>query len=269
MPTAGTWGRSQEYLQGQWRDRDDAGTTAGGRYGHLADARLVEGRYAASYRAGVEEPCRLVSHRARARLHRCLRFLHSLETHGQSLAGWKGREALLPDRVRRAVLRRCRGSCGTMTGTRLAGSTRHGTPTRVGQTSSAACSLKHGIGPADCLDESGRHYPGRRELGVLGQSSPAGLCQVMIGVERPDEAGAERPEQARCSPDVAARAFEILRTKYLSVLTMDPSSSASGRRPIDPLPSWPSTRTSLGWTTVSYPADAEPGDAGLRGRPGT
>ncbi|MCU0917037.1 MAG: hypothetical protein MUC88_21110, partial [Planctomycetes bacterium] len=57
-------------------------------------------------------------------------------------------------------------------------------------------------------------------LGILDQAVRAGLCQVMIGVERPEEQSLRALHKHGNDPDTTARAFEILRTKYPSVLTI-------------------------------------------------
>ncbi len=66
---------------------------------------------------------------------------------------------------------------------------------------------------ADCLirDES---------LGILEKAVRTGLCQVMIGVERPDVSGQQALNKHANGPDVTARAFEILQTRYPSVFTI-------------------------------------------------
>ncbi len=66
---------------------------------------------------------------------------------------------------------------------------------------------------ADCLVRD-------EELGILEKAVRAGLCQVMIGVERQDETGLKGLNKHSNGPDVTARAFEILRTKYPSVFTI-------------------------------------------------
>jgi len=58
------------------------------------------------------------------------------------------------------------------------------------------------------------------ELGVLEKAVRAGLCQVMIGVERTDEANLKGLNKHSNGPEVTARAFEILRLKYPSVFTI-------------------------------------------------
>ncbi len=58
------------------------------------------------------------------------------------------------------------------------------------------------------------------KLGVLEKAVRAGLNQVMIGVERQDETGLKELNKHSNGPDVTARAFEILRTKYPSVFTI-------------------------------------------------
>ncbi len=58
------------------------------------------------------------------------------------------------------------------------------------------------------------------KLGVLEKAVRAGLSQVMIGVERQDETGLKELNKHSNSPDITARAFEILRTKYPSVFTI-------------------------------------------------
>jgi anaerobic magnesium-protoporphyrin IX monomethyl ester cyclase len=57
-------------------------------------------------------------------------------------------------------------------------------------------------------------------LGILEKAVRAGLRQVMIGVERLDEPSLKGLNKHANGPDVTARAFEILRTKYPSVLTI-------------------------------------------------
>jgi radical SAM superfamily enzyme YgiQ (UPF0313 family) len=58
------------------------------------------------------------------------------------------------------------------------------------------------------------------ELGILEKAVRAGLCQVMIGVERPDRTGLESLNKHANGPDVTAGAFEIFRKKYPSVFTI-------------------------------------------------
>jgi anaerobic magnesium-protoporphyrin IX monomethyl ester cyclase len=58
------------------------------------------------------------------------------------------------------------------------------------------------------------------ELGILEKAVRAGLCQVMIGVERPDEPGLEELNKHSNGPDITARAFEIFRKKYPGVFTI-------------------------------------------------
>jgi anaerobic magnesium-protoporphyrin IX monomethyl ester cyclase len=79
-------------------------------------------------------------------------------------------------------------------------------------------------------------------LGVLEKAVRAGLCQVMIGVERPEEEGLQALGKHANGPDTTARAFEILRTKYPDVLTI--GSVIFGlwdetRKSIDHLARWP------------------------------
>ena len=57
-------------------------------------------------------------------------------------------------------------------------------------------------------------------LGILEKAVRAGLCQVMIGVERQDASSLKQLNKHSNGPDMTARAFEILRTKYPSVLTI-------------------------------------------------
>lgn len=58
------------------------------------------------------------------------------------------------------------------------------------------------------------------ELGILEKAVRAGLCQVMIGVERPDEPGLKELNKHSNGPDITARAFEIFRKKYPGVFTI-------------------------------------------------
>lgn len=58
------------------------------------------------------------------------------------------------------------------------------------------------------------------ELGILEKAVRAGLCQVMIGVERMDDRGLKDLNKHSNGPDVTAKAFEILRKKYPSVFTI-------------------------------------------------
>ena len=58
------------------------------------------------------------------------------------------------------------------------------------------------------------------ELGILERAVRSGLCQVMIGVERPDEKGLVTLNKHSNGPDITARAFEIFRKKYPSVFTI-------------------------------------------------
>jgi len=57
-------------------------------------------------------------------------------------------------------------------------------------------------------------------LGILEKAVRAGLCQVMIGVERPDERELQGLNKHANGPDITARAFEIFRRKYPSVFTI-------------------------------------------------
>ena len=58
------------------------------------------------------------------------------------------------------------------------------------------------------------------DLGILEKAVRSGLCQVMIGVERPDEPGLQELNKHSNGPDITARAFEIFRTKYPGVFTI-------------------------------------------------
>jgi len=58
------------------------------------------------------------------------------------------------------------------------------------------------------------------ELGILEKAVRAGLCQVMIGVERMDKASLEGLNKHSNGPDVTTRAFEIFRNKYPKVFTI-------------------------------------------------
>jgi radical SAM superfamily enzyme YgiQ (UPF0313 family) len=58
------------------------------------------------------------------------------------------------------------------------------------------------------------------KLGILEKAVRAGLCQVMIGVERQDEPSLRQLNKHSNGPDITAKAFEILRTKYPSVFTI-------------------------------------------------
>ncbi len=58
------------------------------------------------------------------------------------------------------------------------------------------------------------------ELGILEKAVRAGLCQVMIGVERPDEAGLKELKKHSNGPEITAKAFEIFRKKYPTVFTI-------------------------------------------------
>ena len=58
------------------------------------------------------------------------------------------------------------------------------------------------------------------ELGVLEKAVRAGLCQVMIGVERADETGLKELKKHTNGPDITAKAFEIFRKKYPTVFTI-------------------------------------------------
>jgi len=58
------------------------------------------------------------------------------------------------------------------------------------------------------------------ELGILEKAVRAGLCQVMIGVERVDEPGLEALNKHSNSPEITARAFKIFREKYPNVFTI-------------------------------------------------
>jgi len=64
------------------------------------------------------------------------------------------------------------------------------------------------------------HVVRDEELGILEKAVHAGLCQVMIGVERTDEASLKGLNKHSNGPEVTARAFEIFRRKYPSVLTI-------------------------------------------------
>jgi anaerobic magnesium-protoporphyrin IX monomethyl ester cyclase len=58
------------------------------------------------------------------------------------------------------------------------------------------------------------------ELGILEKAVRAGLCQVMIGVERHDQASLRSLNKHLNGPDMTAKAFEIFRKKYPSVFTI-------------------------------------------------
>lgn len=58
------------------------------------------------------------------------------------------------------------------------------------------------------------------QLGILEKAVRAGLCQVMIGVERPDELSLKGLNKHSNGPDITAKAFEIFRKKYPSVFTI-------------------------------------------------
>ena len=58
------------------------------------------------------------------------------------------------------------------------------------------------------------------ELGILEKAVRAGLCQVMIGVERPDEPGLKELNKHANGPDITAKAFEIFHKKYPNVFTI-------------------------------------------------
>ncbi|MHC4474393.1 MAG: B12-binding domain-containing radical SAM protein [Planctomycetota bacterium] len=58
------------------------------------------------------------------------------------------------------------------------------------------------------------------ELGILEKAIRAGLCQVMIGVERPEKADLASLNKHANGPDITAKAFEIFRNKYPNVFTI-------------------------------------------------
>jgi len=58
------------------------------------------------------------------------------------------------------------------------------------------------------------------KLGILEKAVRAGLCQVMIGVERSDDKGLKELKKHSNGPDITAKAFEIFREKYPSVFTI-------------------------------------------------
>ena len=58
------------------------------------------------------------------------------------------------------------------------------------------------------------------KLGVLEKAVRAGLCQVMIGVERTDKAGLKYLDKHSNESEVTAKAFKILREKYPNVFTI-------------------------------------------------
>lgn len=58
------------------------------------------------------------------------------------------------------------------------------------------------------------------QLGILEKAVRAGLCQVMIGVERLDEPDLRQLNKHKNGPDITAKAFEIFRNKYPSVFTI-------------------------------------------------
>lgn len=66
---------------------------------------------------------------------------------------------------------------------------------------------------ADCVVRDER-------LGILEKAVRAGLCQVMIGVERPDETTLRDLNKHSNGPDITNKAFEIFRKKYPSVFTI-------------------------------------------------
>lgn len=57
-------------------------------------------------------------------------------------------------------------------------------------------------------------------LGILEKAVRAGLCQVMIGVERPNRTHLQALSKHAHGPEITAKAFEIFRTKYPSVFTI-------------------------------------------------
>ena len=57
-------------------------------------------------------------------------------------------------------------------------------------------------------------------LGILEKAVRAGLCQVMIGVERPDRQDLKDLNKHSNGPDMTAKAFKIFRTRYPSVFTI-------------------------------------------------
>jgi len=80
--------------------------------------------------------------------------------------------------------------------------------------------LKHNINikqtawvRADCVVRD-------EKLGILEKAVRAGLCQVMIGVERPDETTLSGLNKHSNGPDITIKAFEIFRKKYPSVFTI-------------------------------------------------
>jgi radical SAM superfamily enzyme YgiQ (UPF0313 family) len=58
------------------------------------------------------------------------------------------------------------------------------------------------------------------ELGILQKAVRSGLRQVMIGVERTDDASLKALNKHSNGPDITARAFEIFGRKYPDVLTI-------------------------------------------------
>lgn len=58
------------------------------------------------------------------------------------------------------------------------------------------------------------------ELGILEKAVRAGLCQVMIGVERSDEVSLKQLKKHSNGPDITAKAFEIFHRKYPTVFTI-------------------------------------------------
>jgi anaerobic magnesium-protoporphyrin IX monomethyl ester cyclase len=58
------------------------------------------------------------------------------------------------------------------------------------------------------------------ELGILDKAVRTGLCQVMIGVERPNDSELGQLNKHSNGPDITARAFEIFRKKYPGVFTI-------------------------------------------------
>lgn len=66
---------------------------------------------------------------------------------------------------------------------------------------------------ADCVVRDER-------LGVLEKAVRAGLCQVMIGVERAEACSLKQLGKHDNGPEMTAKAFEIFRRKYPSVYTI-------------------------------------------------
>ncbi len=102
----------------------------------------------------------------------------------------------------------------------MAGWTRHGTPDPNWTDKFSSLLLKNNINIKQTAWLRADYVIRDEELGILEKAVRAGLCQVMIGVERTDEANLKNLNKHSNGSDVTAKAFEIFRRKYPGVFTI-------------------------------------------------